>query len=386
MIEFNNIKELSSYVSNNSNELYIAAAGYWGSILGEFFNKKDFKWNGFFDRNTNKEDLCGKKICSYNDYGINTATNALVIISVPVPRKYGVAIAQNSVFNQVLSTLRKSNIDENCIGIINNYSVLREIMDYIYGTNSLIKRIRSFKDKHKNQRCFVIGTGPSLTIHDLEMLSHDVSFASNSIYALYPKTFWRPNYYCTIDGLMAKMLHENREKLNYIINNCDAMFTGVERYKYYIDVVKSCENIYFFNTIYEDNIKSHMGFSDDAEMYLYGGGSVTYRLIQLAVYMGFTEIYLLGVDFSFSNEISADGSVKKNTVINHNSITEVEEQVCGYSDVERFGYQYAAFVDLQLWGYEAARLYADTHGIKIFNATRGGKLEVFPRVDIESLF
>ena len=34
----------------------------------------------------------------------------------------------------------------------------------------------------------------------------------------------------------------------------------------------------------------------------------------------------------------------------------------------------------------AAKKYADEHDIKIYNATRGGKLEVFPRVDFDSLF
>ena len=43
-------------------------------------------------------------------------------------------------------------------------------------------------------------------------------------------------------------------------------------------------------------------------------------------------------------------------------------------------------MDLQLAGYQKAKQYADAHGIKIYNATRGGKLEVFPRVDFDSLF
>ncbi len=39
-----------------------------------------------------------------------------------------------------------------------------------------------------------------------------------------------------------------------------------------------------------------------------------------------------------------------------------------------------------LAAYTEAKRYADTHGIKIYNATRGGKLEVFERVDFDSLF
>ena len=40
----------------------------------------------------------------------------------------------------------------------------------------------------------------------------------------------------------------------------------------------------------------------------------------------------------------------------------------------------------QMLGYEAAKKYAEMNEIKIYNATRGGKLEVFQRVEFESLF
>ncbi len=33
----------------------------------------------------------------------------------------------------------------------------------------------------------------------------------------------------------------------------------------------------------------------------------------------------------------------------------------------------------------AAKNYADSHGIKILNATRGGKLEVFERVNFDEI-
>ena len=35
--------------------------------------------------------------------------------------------------------------------------------------------------------------------------------------------------------------------------------------------------------------------------------------------------------------------------------------------------------------YEVCDTYAKAHGIKIYNATRGGKLEVFERVDFDDL-
>ena len=35
--------------------------------------------------------------------------------------------------------------------------------------------------------------------------------------------------------------------------------------------------------------------------------------------------------------------------------------------------------------FEIAKAYAEKHGIQIFNATRGGQLETFPRVEIKDI-
>lgn len=83
--------------------------------------------------------------------------------------------------------------------------------------------------------------------------------------------------------------------------------------------------------------------------------------MQFAVYMGIKELYLIGVDFNYS--------------LKNNHFYKNEIGIQNIFDKENV---YA--------GYLAAKQYADSHGIKIYNATRGGKLEVFPRVDFDSLF
>ena len=57
-----------------------------------------------------------------------------------------------------------------------------------------------------------------------------------------------------------------------------------------------------------------------------------------------------------------------------------------YATIE-IGDERGAFaIDEATLSYQAAKQYAQTHGIKIKNATRGGKLNVFQRVDFDSLF
>ncbi len=71
---------------------------------------------------------------------------------------------------------------------------------------------------------------------------------------------------------------------------------------------------------------------------------------------------------------------------NHQEILEEEEERFKKDIFEVYGYENMADVDMHLEGYKSAGNYADIHGIKIYNATRGGKLEVFERVNFDSLF
>ena len=79
--------------------------------------------------------------------------------------------------------------------------------------------------------------------------------------------------------------------------------------------------------------------------------------------MGFKEIYLLGVDCNYLKGSNQNYFFKDKVIDNkdHNV--------------------YSMILD-----YQAVQKYAEKNNIKIFNATRGGALEVFPRVDFDSLF
>ena len=117
-------------------------------------------------------------------------------------------------------------------------------------------------------------------------------------------------------------------------------------------------------------------FSENCHEVVFIGGTVTYYCLQMAAYMGFTEIYLLGVDCDFSGW--TEGGIAYNPSI------EEENTKFGYKQLESKD----EIVDLeseQTEAYKSAKVYADSKGIKIFNATRGGKLGVFERVNFSEL-
>ena len=57
---------------------------------------------------------------------------------------------------------------------------------------------------------------------------------------------------------------------------------------------------HWYETLYKNIYTAR--FSNNASRLLYDSNTVTYIMIQLAAYMGFNEIYLLGVDCNYKQE------------------------------------------------------------------------------------
>lgn len=230
------------------------------------------------------------------------------------------------------------------------------------------RRIRRFKDIHKGERCFIIGNGPSLTPEDLSKLkeNNEITFAFNRIFHIFEKTDWRPTYYFTQD---VSMMHNSQTEINNI--PAKAKFIPIEN-KYY-------KGIELINAVYYHltNSAIHPEFSEDCSRKLYGSMTVVYSALQMAVYMGIHEIYLIGVDHHFNRSKNLKGEIViDNTVKDYFS----EKYNIDKEHLNIPTPEYSEF------SFIAAKKYAEANGIKIFNATRGGHLEVFSRVDFDSLF
>lgn len=223
----------------------------------------------------------------------------------------------------------------------------------LYRNEKLLK----FKDGFKNdKKCFIIATGPSLRVSDLHILTanHVFCFGVNSIIRI--KEDWTADAYVVTDSHFINNNMESIEKYN-----CNFKFVGDSCKEYW---VKERNDSY---KIHSTAAGSGIDFSEEIEQKIYcgygGKGTVTYVCLQLAVYMGFSEIYLLGVDCNYTM-----GSK------NNHFIADEEEDHRNHRE------------DFMILAYKYAREYADAHGIKIYNATRGGMLEVFERVEFDSLF
>ncbi len=116
-------------------------------------------------------------------------------------------------------------------------------------------------------------------------------------------------------------------------------------------------------------------FATDISREIYDASTVTYIMFQLAVYMGFREIVLLGIDHNYAVTTDNNGQMKKDSVLSH-----------FYKDTEKEDSGTVANIQRMTMGYEKAADFAKHHGIRIYNATRGGKLETFERRSLEDIF
>lgn len=256
-----------------------------------------------------------------------------------------------------------------------NRLILRFKKEYTW-ENFIIRRkyraaFRALKDMHKGERCFIIGNGPSLTASDLSSIKDEYSFAANRIFYIFDQTEWRPTYYCSQDELVIDSI---LDKLPSILKECKKMFLISACFEKVTASLRSDENVLFFCAKYARAYKKRL-FSEAIDQYISGGGTITYAAIQIAAYMGFREIYLIGVDHSYSTP-----SLNKANELNGEDV-----QNCYFKGTPSNVKLNKPDTDNSTISFIKAKEYCDAHSIKIYNATRGGKLEVFPRKQLEDI-
>jgi hypothetical protein len=224
-----------------------------------------------------------------------------------------------------------------------------------------------FENRHPGGRCFIIGNGPSLTMADLDKLKSELTFASNKIYLAFDRTNWRPNYYVVEDDHMIRQNHEHIRQMKGVVKFVNHVWWDHFRHEpetvlYPLEMLDQSEFPRFSANAYDS---------------VYCGYMVTYVSLQLAFFMGFTEVYLLGVDFDYNLPPQASGSIL------HGADHPIDHFT---SDYFKPGESlHPPRLDRAERAMICAQKFYEAHGRKIWNATRGGKLEVFERISLEQV-
>jgi hypothetical protein len=222
--------------------------------------------------------------------------------------------------------------------------------------------LAKYHNKHKGQRCFIVANGPSLKETDLTHLKDEITIGMNRMYMNAGDMGFMPTYIVVQD--IAIQLVQFRDDLDalelpkFFNWNARRLFTKKD-------------NLAFIRSDFSPQ------FSTDVTKTTWGGHSVTAVCIQLAYYMGFSEVYLVGKDHSYE-QTGTPGALVYSTGDEKNHFIQ------GYYK-KGMAWRIPDYKGEEL-AYRMAREAFEKNDRVIKDATVNGKLNVFEKVDYNSLF
>lgn len=229
------------------------------------------------------------------------------------------------------------------------------------------------KNLHEGERAVIIGNGPSLNLCDLKKLKNEITFGVNSIFLNYEIMGFHPTYYIVEDVFVAE---DRAQEINQYSGPKMKFFGNYLRY-----CIDEADDILWLNVRFRyEDYPNFPYFSRNAARMVWTGGTVSYICLQLAFYMGFNEVYLIGFDHSYN--IPSDANVAGTTIVSQSDDP-------NHFNPNYFGKGYRWHdpkVQRMEQAYRKAKKIFEIDGRKIFNATKGGKLEVFERIEYDDIF
>ena len=248
----------------------------------------------------------------------------------------------------------------------------------------------AFKNIHKGQRCFILASGPSISSQDLKPLADHLCIAVSHFCLHKDIDIIKPKYHILAPQHPPFDFKDSGKYFSSIqkaYSNSDIdIFAGINDYQYsYQHLLNAQPNLQpqrMHYLLYDGRAEIDDHNYLDPEIWdiskpLFSPRTVIYCAIQLAAYLGCSEIVLLGCDHDYLHDI--------NRVENHHFYSDSE----GISDKIHL-----SSFNSELWfkeyylrwkQYRHMKDYLHSQNISIFNATNGGMLDVFPRISLEEL-
>ena len=260
----------------------------------------------------------------------------------------------------------KIPVEDKIRGVEHVIRIYKNDLDDIYRPK--LRELR--KRFNGSKRCFLIGNGPSLNKTDLEALKGEVTFAVNGFFLKAEELSWHPTFYVVEDHLVA----EDRVKWINEFKGPIKLFPAYLGYMF-----EKSDDTIFYNHRPRKSYPHGYDFSMEADKITYTGCTVTFSMMQIAAYLGFEEIYLVGVDASYA--IPDDAKEGKDYGV---GVLDMQSDDPNHFDPNYFGKGFRWHdpqVEKMVEAYSEARRTLEGTGQTIYNATIGGMLEVFERKD-----
>lgn len=222
-------------------------------------------------------------------------------------------------------------------------------------------RLAALKDRHRGERAVLVANGPSLNRMDLSFLKQETSFGLNKIFLGFERFRFYPKYYVAVNRLVIEQAADTIKRLNCMkfVSEHSKSLVAADAMTHHIATRKISDR-----------------FSTDISQGVHEGWTVTHAALQVAYYLGFEEVAIIGLDHRY------DYSGAPN-----------EAKALKGPDPNHFSPEYFAN---HLWNnpdlaqseesFRHARTAYEKVGRRIVDATLDGACTIFDKVDYRKHF
>jgi hypothetical protein len=254
--------------------------------------------------------------------------------------------------------------------IYRGYNFVSNIFFYFkFHLKYLIKENSKYKDLHKNERCFILATGPSinkLENHHIDLLKKELVLAVNSFYKIELTESITPDYYVLLDDLYWK-------DWSYVFSDIEKKYK--EKAPVFITdfrskpFLKSCNEK--SNSIFLHAKKYPVDYIDsDLSKNMFIGMNVVATSILSAIYFGVKDIYLIGADY---NAFCSQG--KGHAYDDDGELSQSDYNLAFYLKFYAIGTEFH---------YLIAK-YAKKKGVRIINLNPNSLLDAYPKIPLNEI-
>ena len=229
-----------------------------------------------------------------------------------------------------------------------------------------IQKLKREHNLYAGKRCFVIGNGPSLQQTDISLLRDEYTFGMNRVYLAFQEWGFQTSFLVSVNDLVIEQCSQDFQRLDI-----PKYFSWRSSHLLYPQGTPDLKTHFLFTTY------TGPKFAEDVSKRLWEGATVTYVCLQLAFYMGFKKVILVGVDHNFTTQ----GRANQTVVSQGEDLNHFNKDYFG----KGFRWQLPDLKTSER-SYLLAKEAYNNAGREIVDATVGGSLTVFPKADWVSLF
>ncbi len=221
--------------------------------------------------------------------------------------------------------------------------------------------LKEARNKHQGERCFLLGSGPSLAAFDPERLKGEVVMSLNGAAQL---DGLKSDYFLTVAHVwwtqhVAWLENQDVGIRRFLPPYVDCRDGGIPTSRIRVASVDEAQI---------RGAQPPMSFSTDAAGLVFLGGSVVFPALQILFHLGFEEVVMLGIDHSYGDAVQGAVPVSN---LKHFKPDYYPGPACVHCDIPAMEHAYS--MALEAWNADGRRL---------VNATPGTQLDIIPQVDL----